>query len=124
MEWRRIIRSADRREKGEEEINALAKTLAREYRVGDPNPPAHIQCLYHEMSWYVYFHPCRPYTLIVHRVFRNYPKYWDSSVNKWKSRWFRYDESEGEVCSDLQLVYEAVDRMDEESDDADTDSQF
>jgi hypothetical protein len=50
MEWRRIIRSVDRREKGEEEIDSLAKVLARKCRVGDPNPTADIQCLYHEMS--------------------------------------------------------------------------
>jgi hypothetical protein len=55
--------------------------------------------------------------LILHRVFRNYPKYWNKDINKWKPRWFNHEESDGEVCSDLQLVYNAADRMDAESDD-------
>jgi hypothetical protein len=67
---------------------------------------------------------CKPYMLILNRVFHKYPKYWDSSVNKWKAKWFRYEESDGEACSDLQLVYEAADRMDEESDNGDSDTQF
>jgi hypothetical protein len=50
MEWRRVIRSVDRREKGEEEIDSLAKALAAKCKVGDPNSTADIQYLYHEMS--------------------------------------------------------------------------
>jgi hypothetical protein len=62
--------------------------------------------------------------LILRRIFRNYPKYWNCSINKWKARWFKYEESDGEVCSDLQLVYNAADRMDTESDNGDTDAQW
>jgi hypothetical protein len=69
------------------------------------------------------FYRYKLYMLILHRIFRNYPKYWNSSINKWKPRWFTYEESDGEVCSDLQLVYDAADRMDTESDNGDTDTQ-
>lgn len=51
MEWRRIIRSVDNEEKGEEEIVPLAKALAHKYRVGDSNLPANAEHLYEGMSW-------------------------------------------------------------------------
>jgi len=51
MEWRRVIRSVDRWEKGSEEIDRLAKALSRKYGVGDPKPPAHIRRLYRDMTW-------------------------------------------------------------------------
>jgi len=59
--------------------------------------------------------------LILCRIFRKYPKYWDIKTNKWKKKWFKYEESDGEVCSDLQCVYDAADGM---ARDNDSDSQF